>query len=285
MFGSICCSQFDYRHSGLLFSKYSHEHDDFVFQVGLQPRCVSFCPISFLLQRAPNFDLLSDIPSNVDVSQSTRTPQHGFPSLSLNLSVGLSSFAEADVMKSRVLAAAGAAAEVSCDDMVQELGFAPNWGNADSFFSANRCSLFLFCASHSMCSAAATRIPTYACNSINTELASVNAASGLPALPIIPGRTWLVTVPVIVKVRLLPFSCSFGHSFSPAIAGQHERWIFWSGLSRSCSRRSDCSAANCHFSRSSRRSPQVRGPACDFLLSAKCYYFSALVINVTSECL
>jgi len=129
----------DGRHPGLQFSLYSNDRD------------------GSTLQRVPYFDILSAAPLINESHPRVVTVSRDFSSVSLNLSVGLSSFAEVDILKS------------------QKLGFAPNWVDATSFMNTK---------------------------SVSSDSVSVSAASGLLSLDIIPGRTWLVTLPVSVKVSL-----------------------------------------------------------------------------------
>jgi len=59
------------------------------------------------------------------------------PTVSLNLSVGLSSFAQDDIVKMQVRVTA-CAAVASADARPQNLGFAPNWVDAISFMNTRR---------------------------------------------------------------------------------------------------------------------------------------------------
>ena len=65
---------------------------------------------------------------------------HDFSTLDINISFGLSSFAEADIMAARVRAAASRrkGLRASCDPLSQELGIAPNWADAASWFKSQK---------------------------------------------------------------------------------------------------------------------------------------------------
>ncbi len=74
------------------------------------------------------------------------TAVHDYPTLDINISIGLSSFAESDIMAARVRAAASRrkGLRASCDPLSQELGIAPNWQDAASFFKSQKYSPKLF---------------------------------------------------------------------------------------------------------------------------------------------
>lgn len=66
------------------------------------------------------------------------------PTVSLNLSVGLSSFAQDDIVKMQVrVTACAAVASAGADARPQNLGFAPNWVDAISFMNTRRSLLFV----------------------------------------------------------------------------------------------------------------------------------------------
>jgi hypothetical protein len=86
---------------------------------------------------------------------------------------------------------------ISCyiDTSQQDLGFAPNWQDALSFFSSKR-----FCIARFYLLIELSRCADH-CSSVDSGVVSVgDFASGLSELRIIPGRTWLVQLPVLVKV-------------------------------------------------------------------------------------
>ena len=100
----------------------------------------------------------------------------------------------------------------------------------------------------------------HASSSVSSDFVSVSAASGLLGLDIIPGRTWLVTLPVSVKViaiRALHF-CMEPLSLLPlVVAGQLERWFVRCWLASRCGCGSHCSTTNRYLSRSARCASQV----------------------------
>ncbi len=57
-------------------------------------------------QRIPKLDVRSYADVNRNIGSSASTPIGDFPTLDLNISIGLSSFAELDIKKAQVLAAA-----------------------------------------------------------------------------------------------------------------------------------------------------------------------------------
>ena len=148
------------------------------------------------MQRVPKFDILSEPLANNKIHSRGNAAVGDFPTLDLNLSIGLSSFAESDIMTARVRWP-GNFGVVAChiDTSQQDLGFAPIWQDALSFFSSKRFCITLF---HLL-----IELPRCAdyCSSVDSGVVSVgDFASGLSELRIIPGRTWLVQLPVLVKV-------------------------------------------------------------------------------------
>jgi hypothetical protein len=97
------------------------------------------------MQRVPYFDILSAAPLINESHPRVVTVSRDFSSVSLNLSVGLSSFAEVDILKSQVrVAACVQRVQVlrrrcsHADLRPQKLGFAPNWVDATSFMNTKR---------------------------------------------------------------------------------------------------------------------------------------------------
>ena len=88
-------------------SAYSGDVDDIILQVSHASALLfaERCDLRYT-QRVPDLDVLSLAAENNKMGSTENTAVHDYPTLDINISIGLSSFAEADIMAARVRAAA-----------------------------------------------------------------------------------------------------------------------------------------------------------------------------------